>query len=333
MPQEKTMARVHLGWQACLVAVVAIGLGIGSACKKEDGKGGAAGGGGGALSGAVDDLSLLPVDSEVVVGINFAQVQSSSLWKTFVAPKLASGDMSSKLKEFKDLCNMDPMTSIKSVSVGAKSNSGKDEVVAVLHGLDKGKMAACLDNAKIKEMIAKDGGEYSKDGDVHMFKGKKGAPAGLLFLNDDTAIMVSGENVTAASVKAASSGDSALKTSKGFVDMYSKVKTSDSLWFFVNSKSSMLAKVPGDQKPSALFGSFNVADGLSVDVRARFDAPDAAKKLAETAKGQLPQLQAFVKLDKSDVDVDGNDLKVSIAMSAQNLAENLKSLAPMMGGM
>src|SRR5437879_1581327 len=32
-----------------------------------------------------DDLSLLPVDSEAVIGINYKQLASSALWKEFVA--------------------------------------------------------------------------------------------------------------------------------------------------------------------------------------------------------------------------------------------------------
>ena len=86
--------------RSVLIAVVALGLGAGACKKKEEAaKGGAAdkmtekGGevtkaapSGGVIAGA-DDLSLLPADSEIVMGLNFAQLQQSALWKQF-APKL-----------------------------------------------------------------------------------------------------------------------------------------------------------------------------------------------------------------------------------------------------
>ena len=326
------MARVQQAWQGCLVALVALGLGLGSACKKEDGKSGAGGGamGGG---GAADDLSLISSDAELVMGINFAQVQGSALWKQFVEPKLMAGDAQAKVKEFKDACGMDPMTAVKSVSFGiSKMTSSSPDVVVVMHGLDKTKSLACLDNPKIKEQMAKDGGGYTREGEVGLLKGKDGKQAAFQFVTDDAAVLVAGDNVTAASIKAVVSGGNKLKDSKAFVEMYGKVKTGDTLWFFLNGNSSVMAKVPGNDKPRAVFGSLNVADGLSVDVRARFEAAEAAKKFADQLNQQLPAVQGFVKLDKTEVAADGGDLKIAVSMSGASLQENLSKLGPMMGG-
>src|SRR5258707_5518714 len=44
-----------------------------------------------------DDLSLLPVDSEVVGGLDFQQLQGSLLWKQFVGPMLAKNNIQSQL--------------------------------------------------------------------------------------------------------------------------------------------------------------------------------------------------------------------------------------------
>ena len=93
------MVRTRTGW---LVAVVALSLGIGGCKKKEETK--AAAGSAAATekpstdkpatppapaasSPSGDDLALLPADSEMVMGLNFAQLQQSALWKEF-SPKL-----------------------------------------------------------------------------------------------------------------------------------------------------------------------------------------------------------------------------------------------------
>ena len=63
---------------------------------------------------AGDDLSLLPADSEMVMGLNFAQLQQSALWKQF-APKLME-KAAGGIAEFKAACGFDPMEAIKSIS-------------------------------------------------------------------------------------------------------------------------------------------------------------------------------------------------------------------------
>ena len=58
-------------------------------------------------SASAEDLSLLPADSEMVMGLNFAQLQQSALWKQF-APKLME-KVAGGLAEFKAACGFDPM--------------------------------------------------------------------------------------------------------------------------------------------------------------------------------------------------------------------------------
>jgi len=150
-----------------LAAVVALGLG-GAACKKgDDAKktdDKTAPGGGSAVvvagdkpttvlpSGMTDanasDLALLPVDSEMVIGLNFAQLQQSALWKQF-SPKLMD-KIGSNLADFKALCGFDPMDSFKSMAMGMKNlgGGGTPDGAIVVHGPDKAKMMACFDKSK-----------------------------------------------------------------------------------------------------------------------------------------------------------------------------------------
>lgn len=306
--------------------VLALGLGLAltsAACKKD---GGAAGGG-----ASSDDLSLLPVDAEMVLGINVAQVQQSALWKQFVEPKImASSDFNTKITEFKTKCGFDPMSAVQSVSLGLKGlGADKPTGAVVVHGLDKTKTWACLDT--MKDEITKDGTEFTKVGDVATFKkGSNGDTAAITFVNDSTLLAVLGPEGTPDGVKAAAAGKSALKTSKQFVDMYSKVKTGDSVWAVVNS-SKLATSGPMGIKPQAVFGSINVTDGLTADMQMRLDTPDQASSLVNLAKGQLDHAKQF--FDKADVTNDGADVKMSIAMSNQKLQDLLKMAGGMFGAM
>jgi hypothetical protein len=295
--------------------------------------GGESGGGKGGAMASGDDLSLLPLDSELVLGINLSQVQQSSLWKQFVEPKImSSGDALKKMGEFKAKCGFDPMTAVKSVSVGMKGLGGdKPDGVVVVHGMDKAKTWACLD--KMQDEMKQDGTEFTKTGDVAVFKNTKmNQTYAVTFVNDSTLIAVLGDQATPDGVKAVASAKSTLKTSPPFLDMYSKVNTNDSLWGLMNGNSKAFEKAGAmGVKPKAVFGSLNVSDGLAVDFRMRLDTQDAAAQFATMVKGQLqPAAKMF---DKTDVSNEGSDVHFVIALSSQKLQSLITQFSGFLGGM
>jgi hypothetical protein len=343
------MARITKSW---MVAALALTIGA-AACKKDEKKPEGTPAGSAAPTTAEkpadtvaspgvaatkamasgDDLSLIPADSEVVMGLNFAQLQKSSLWKKFVEPQLVKPEFQTKLAEFKDKCGFDPMTSIQKLSlgmknVGAKGGATPDGVV-VIHGLDKAKTAACM--TKMKAEIEKDGTKLTDDGGIYTFS-KDNNSMGMTFVNDSTAVMVVGANGNVNGVKAATAGTSALKNSPAFIDMFSKIKTGDSLWLLANGNSPMFDKAGAlGVKPKAVFGSVNVTDGLTLDLRIRLNTADEATSLANMVQGQAKQ--AAQMFDKFDVGTEKEDLKVSIAMSTQKLEQLVGQLMALAGGM
>ena len=336
------MVRLHVSWRhGWQVAALGLALALAGACNKEDKKANAPGDKtaekgdkpGVASSGssaAVDDLTLLPLDSELVLGINFAQVQQSSLWKQFVEPKLMSGDVQAKFAEFKAKCDFDPMASFKSMSVGLKGlGTDKPDGVVVMHGIDKTKALACID--KTKAELTKDGGEVTRDGDVVLVKGKNNEQFAVMFVNDNTAVAAIGEKGNTAGVKQVAQGGSTLKSSPPFLDMYGKVKTGDSLWFLLNGNAKIFEKAAGmGVKPKAVFGSLNVTDGLSLDMRMRMDTPDAAAQFANMGKAQIQQ--AAKMFDQIDVNADGADVKFLVVLSNQKLQALIAQVGGMLGG-
>jgi hypothetical protein len=310
--------------------VVLLGVGLLAACKKDDKNGPAPGDkaaeSSGGAAAASDDLSYLPVDSEVVLGINFAQVQQSSLWKQFVEPKLMSGDTQRRISEFKTRCGFDPMTSVRSISMGAKdTGTGKPDAVVIVHGLDKAKSLDCVD--KSKDDLAKEGSEVTRDGDVILIKDRRGDPIAVSFVNASTAVMVVGPNATTAGIKAVAAGGSTLKSSPKFLEMYKKLNSSDSLWMLINGK--LLEKSPLPIKARSIYGSLNVTDGLAIDLRVQFESPDAATQAANLANGQAKQAQAYV--DKAEFTADGAELHAVVAMSSQKLQALISQLGGLLG--
>src|SRR5262249_39002277 len=132
-------------------------------------------------------------------------------------------------------------------------------------------------------------------------------------------------------VKQVASGGSALKTSPAFVEMYGKINTTDSMWILMNGSSKAFEKMPMGFKLKAVFGSVNVTDGLKLDGRVRFESADQAAQLAGMAKMQMDQAKQF--FDKLDVNADGADLKVSVAMSNAKLKSLMQLVGGKLGGM
>jgi hypothetical protein len=331
--------------RSLLVAAVALGLGAG-ACKKKDEKKDTAadkaaeiganpltqGVGVGAAVAGDDDLSLLPADSEMVMGLNFAQLQQSALWKQF-APMLME-KAGQGLADFKAACGFDPMEQIKSVSIGMKNLDGGKEPdgAVVIHGLDKGKSMACLDKAKAE--AAKSGSEITVDGDVFTVKAKTGETTAWTFVDSDTLLGSVGAGASKDTVLAAAKGGAALNTSKTFLEMYSKINTKESLWLLVNGNAAFMQKAAqAGIKPKAVFGSVNVTDGLTVDMRIRLETPDEAKQLVTMMQGQTNNAQVKQMFDKLDVTADGPDARVAVAMSNQKLQQLIGMVGGMMGGM
>jgi hypothetical protein len=283
---------------------------------------------------ASDDLSLLPVDSELVGGLDFAQLQTSMLWKQYVGPLLQSGDVQAQMAEFKATCNVDPMQVVTRISFGIKGikqgGGGNPDGVIVAHGVPKAKLVACF--GKYTAGKKKLGKDVTVDGDVLITKDKdSGQSVAFSFFDENTALIVVGKQATKAGIKLIAKGQSALKTSPAFVDFYKKTNTSDTLWVLMNGNSPIFAQLAAmGIKPKAVFGSINVTKDIALDLRMRLPTADEAKKLASTVQPQVTQAAAM--FDKLVVTNDGSDVRVQIGLSDAKLKALMMQLAPMMGG-
>lgn len=278
-----------------------------------------------ALADKSDDLSLLPVDSELVGGLDFQQLQNSALWKQFMGPMMAKNDVQKDMQEFQTQCGMDPMKVVSKLSFGFKGlGTDSPDGVIVMHGIDKGKATACYDKLVKSGKIGK---EAKKDGDVLLFK-KDNKQAAFSFVDANTALFVMGTQGTKDGIKTIGKGGSALKTSAAFVDLYKKTNTSDTLWIIMNGSSKAFdAMASLGIKPKAVYGSLNVTKDLNLDVRVRMKSGADATNLSNMMNTQVKAAAGMV--DKITIAADGSDVSVKVLMSDAKL----KALATQFGGM
>jgi len=271
------------------------------------------------------DLSLLPVDSELVGGLDFQQLQGSQLWKQFMGPLMAKNDIQKQMNEFRVECGVDPMKVVTKLSIGLKGlgNPHPDGVI-VAHGVPKAKLVACYD-----KMVKKKGKDQNvtRDGDVLIVK-QNGGSVAFSFVDNSTALIVVGTQATKDGIKRYAKGGSALKTSAAFVDLYKKTNTSDTLWLIMNGSSKAFAQMAAlGIKPKAVYGSMNVTKDLNIDLRVRMKDAAAAGNITKMMNQQLGPAAMFV--DKLSITADGADMHVSALITDTKL----KQLGQQFGGM
>jgi hypothetical protein len=295
-----------------------------SACGKDSKK--EAGGAGGAAASSNEDLAYLPLASQLVAGIDVAQLQGSTLWKELVQPLILKNGQA-RIADFQAKCGFDPMTAVKRVSIGLKNADGRNpEGIVLVHGLEKAKAMACLD--KQKDEFAKERIEVSVQGDVVLMKQEGEVPVGVTFIKDTTALVVIGPDATVEGVKKAATGGSELAKSAKFTELHGKLAGGKSIWFVINGNTPALAKGLGQLNitAEAAFGTIHVTDKLSADARLRLpSAKDASETAAKIKDGIGETVAGFV--EKIDFASDGPDMKVT----ATATKDNLKTLTSLFG--
>ena len=280
---------------------------------------------------ANSDLSLLPADSDLVFGINFAQLRGSAIWQQYIAPKLATAD---ELRTFETLCGFDPLTSLGSMSVGLRGVMGAADVtgVIVIHGFEKTKAMTCFDKHGVAD-AQQDGSKVDVDGDVVLLTDKDGGHTAFTFIDAKTALVVLGpEAATKQSVEHIAAGSD--ETETVFADALQSVNTDDSVWMMISDRSPVVAMVNLATAPytSTHFGtsyfSMNVTDTLAIDAGVRLGSPAAVTTFVDKLQKAIsttPELAGLTRyFDQLDIFADGSDVIVSMAMGGAQVAELVK---------
>ena len=292
------------------------GVVLGACGKKEES---ATSGGNGASSAKNQDLQLIPVDSELVLGLNFAQGRNSSMFSDLALPRLAkNAKVQALLEKIKTKCGFDPLEAVSSITLGIRNLGQAFDGVVVIHGLEKAKALPCVD--QLKDELAGQKVEVTKDGDVVLAKGDRPEEtAAVTFVDDRTALLVVGPKGTKAGVLEVAQGKSTLSTSKEFTDMYSRVKTGDTLWLLLNGGAEPVAELLSklNVKSKAVFGSVNVTDGLAADLRMRVESDEQASNVAKLIESQTAPFAQFA--DKVEIVSDKSDVRFTVSFTAEKL--------------
>lgn len=309
-------------WHCRLFVVIALSS---MACKDKATPADKAAPGGGTSSAAAgkqsavpNELDLLPIDAEVVLGVNWPELQQSQVWQKLVMPELMKErELTEAVSQIKTRCGIDLLTEPTRVAVGVKGIDAElPDGAAVVHGLTKAKTLACVE--KWRPEAEKERVDLRTEGGIVTARDSDGYGIGLVFITDTMAVVMIGHAMTTDRVKQAAAGGSQLSTSQAFLDMYNKIDSKATAWGFVRGASvqAELADALGIS-PKAVFGSIKLATDVSAQVFARLDSADRAADTVQTMRGQVDALAGM--LDKAELTSDGPDVKLAVTASGGKL--------------
>ncbi|MEZ4402881.1 MAG: hypothetical protein R3B06_22865 [Kofleriaceae bacterium] len=342
---ERGLVRTLSQSKFALVATVALGL---AACDKGSKSGSSAGGStaGKGMAGASAvapkgglsrALSMMPVNSEMVIALDFKQVRASALWKKYEDKVM--GKIGKDLEEFKAICGWDPMDKAAGALMAGRGRE-MDEMTVFVKGFDKPSVTECLKKAEAKGKADNDGRALVVDGDYFEMTKPGKDPIRFMFADADTIVLqrVPGSDDMAGKaalekVLAAKDGEG-LMSSPMFSSLIDATDTSAALWFVVNGAASFMKDSPMPMKLVAVFGSVKASDGIDGAVKLRLGSPDDAKGMVSMAEMGMGQLKGSPFADLADgvkISAKGSDV-VSTFKFTQAQLDKIAGLAAMGGG-
>lgn len=272
-----------------------------------------------------NDLSMIAADSEIVLGMNWQAVQASSLWTRFALPQIQKErEVVEIVGAIKTRCDIDVQTAPTKVVLGLKGiNEELPDGAAVVHGLDKAKTLACP--KKFEAEAAKEKVSIKVEGEVITMNDPDGYGVAVTFVGD-RALFLIGHKMSAERVKQALGGNGSLASSKAFSDMHGKLDTAATAWGLVHGK--IVAEEIDDvipAKPSAVYGTLTLSNGVAAVLRARFDSPATATDVVAKLKPQVDAVAPMV--DQAAIASDGADATLTVSAAGaklEALLENLK---------
>ena len=271
-----------------------------------------------------DPVGFLPVDSEIVLGLDVDQVRKSALWSPIESKLTAAGGAS--LTAFKQLCGFDPMTTIHGITVGIKHvKQPTPDGVMVVRGLDRPQLMGCMARAQQRtpRAVAIDDGFVT----VSATGGDPGTVT-FAFVDASTVVAVIGPTAGKAELVAVLAAGSPLHTSPAFGALLKLTDLEGALWAIMNGSSAVFDQALGGlgTRPRAMFGSVRLVGGLAMNLRLRLDSATQAQQLNQLVSSQVGMVRGM--FDRIDVSTDDADLVLALGISDQQLSNLMQLLVP-----
>ncbi|RMG93721.1 MAG: hypothetical protein D6705_18220, partial [Deltaproteobacteria bacterium] len=284
---------------------------------------------------APDPIKLVPDAAKVMGAVDVKGLRASKLY-TDNKDKIETGEY----KEFEEAakaCNVDPNGFERAV-FGADPASEQFVITVVAKGIGKVENIQCMaDKAKEKggeddmKVVDKDGAKILE------FDGGKGIgyPVG----NDMLVVTSSG---WAAAVKELIDGKGKAAVDGSLKDIVAKAPKDKHIWFAGVVTSDLAPAVAGSplEPVKSVYGGIDLSKGLAATAGGLTDAPEKAAEIQKKLQEQFDQFKPMLApmgvpeavVNSIKIEAADKEIKVSIAISDEDLKTLQEKVAKMMGG-
>lgn len=247
--------------------------------------------------GSDDVLAYLPVDSEIILGIDLLELRGSALYGSFEDE--LSSSLGAKLAEARQ-CGVDPMRGLERLTAGGKLTGDSDDFlgVVVVRGVDVSLALPC-----IAKKAAANGVVTNENGVVTVTKPDH-QDAVATSAGARTLVIQFGPGVNKASIANVKSKGAPLRTSPAFMALFQRREPNAAVWGMVNGNAKFMAQVRATGvNPRSLDGTLRITDQLVAALRVSFSTPGDADQFVQT----MAQVQGIATpmLERFDVRADG----------------------------
>jgi hypothetical protein len=269
---------------------------------------------------ADDVLAYLPVDAELVMGVEMGVLRGGQLYRTF--EKQALDALGTKLQKMQ-MCGIDPTTTLSRVTVAGTLTGGDDDFqgVVVFKGVDTARALPCIASQGATN------GTVQRDGDIIVVARSGNDDFAAAAVDAGTLVLKIGAEMNRASMTQTLSMGAPLRTSPAFMKLFNRREPHVAVWGMVNGNARFMQPViAAGVKPKSVDGTVRATDELTIAMRvtlgAAADADDLVQKMGQVQGVAKPMLSRF------DVRAEGAVVHMDVAATEAQL----RALAGMLGG-
>ncbi len=287
---------------------------------------------------APDPIKLVPDQAKLIGSVDVKGLRTSKFYQDN-KDKFENEDFK-EVEEAAKGCKLD-IDSFDKVIFGADPAGENFAVVISAKGLGNTQNLECL-AAKVKEKTGEERFKVvDKDGSkVVEISASEGGGVGLPVGND---LLVVTSNGWTAAVKELIGGKGKAAVDGALKDIASKAPKDKQIWLAGLVTSDMAPALAGSpvEAIQAIYGGVDFSNGLAISLGGLTDAPEKASEAQKKLQEQFDQLKPMMApmgvpakiIESVKIEAAGQEIKVSMAASPEDLKALQEKVGKMLGGM
>lgn len=274
---------------------------------------------------AADELGFLPIDAEMVFGVDAVALRRSELWRQYEGQVVNA--LGPSFQDLKAQCGFDPIVAITRLTMAGNMANEKFSGVMVIHGIPTQQMLACA--TKLQDKAQATGVTMTVDKDVITLIGKDARPTVMKAIDASTFVAQIGPSIDITSLATILASGAPLRRSPAFMKLFDRRERGAAMWAMVNGNSEAIRPLRQTGiNARSIDGTMIVTDRFTAAVRLTLDDAAAADAFVQQMDPMADRVRGFV--EKLELRTIGTAVQLEVVITEEQL-RTLVALAGMGG--